>query len=205
MSGREHALSLIKKRETLEREIEETCDLLQSHKVGRNEPLVSPDGYPRHDIDVATVRQLRVQLIRQENDMKALLEQIRNSLTSAFPKNNASDSSSSSSSPPTVSTKSTGTADTSSTTHQKDLEPFCEVRSVVSKSIGDNAGLEAGDRIIKFGNATKITELGSEVRSHTTSKLPLAVLLLKNKSNEISTVELNVEEGKSLGCHIVPV
>lgn len=201
MSGREHALALIKQRENLEQEIEETYGLLKSHKVDRNDPLVSPDGYPRHDIDVATVRQLRVQLIRQENDMKALLEQIRNSLTTAFPKNGLAPSVSVSS----VFTSSSPVVDASSDSHSKGPQPFCEVRSVVSNSIGDQAGLAAGDRIVKFGNATKIADLGNEVRSHMHSQSPLVVLVAKNKTEETSTIELKLVEGKSLGCHIVPL
>lgn len=181
MSGREHALRLMKQREDLELEIESTRKQLESHKVGRSEPLVTPDGFPRHDIDVATIRQLRVELIRKENDMKALLEEIATSLKSAFP------------------AKSQSRPNTDNTPR-----PFCEVRSVVSNSLGDQAGIEAGDQIVKFGRTSQMSQLSLELKEHVNNGEPLKIIAWRPTKQETKEFTVHVTKERSLGCHIVP-
>lgn len=45
-------------------------------KVDMNTPLVTPDGFPRSDIDVAQVRSVRTQIIRRKNDLKDVMKQL---------------------------------------------------------------------------------------------------------------------------------
>lgn len=41
-----------------------------------NTPLVTPDGFPRSDIDVAQVRSTRTQIIRRKNDLKDVMKHL---------------------------------------------------------------------------------------------------------------------------------
>lgn len=47
-------------------------------------PLVTADGFPRSDINVLEVRTIRVKIIKLRNDLKVLLEELGNQLSTRF-------------------------------------------------------------------------------------------------------------------------
>lgn len=180
MAERDKAVELIKAHDILDKQIEDTRGQLEKLGVGQNESLLTHDGFPRHDIDVSTVRHLRVQLIRQENDMKDLREQIRKSLASALP----------------------AKAPTKKPPMPPTSKPFCVVNSVLSGSLGDEAGLQADDQIIKFGDIHKFSELSTEFSRLAGSTLSIEIyrpLLAKALS-----LKVGVSPQRSLGCHLIP-
>lgn len=51
--------------------------------------LIDPEGFPRADIDVASIRTARVQIIRLRNDLKAVMEEMAALLERGLPKTSA--------------------------------------------------------------------------------------------------------------------
>lgn len=179
MTDRDKAVELIKAHDLLDKQIQDTREQLIKLGAGHGESLFTLDGFPRHDIDVSTARQLRVQLIRQENDMKELREQIRQALITVLPAKATK--------MPLAST----------------LKPFCVVKSVLSGSLGDEAGLQADDQLIKFGDIRKFSDLSAEFSRSAGSTLTINVY--RPFSAETITVEVRVAPKRSLGCHLVPL
>ncbi|XP_076310259.1 26S proteasome non-ATPase regulatory subunit 9 isoform X2 [Tachypleus tridentatus] len=84
---RENLLTLIKKKDDIEKEISSLNEILKSQKnVGMNEPLIDKDDYPRGDIDVYKVRSARQKIICLQNDHKNLMKEIEEGLFSLHAK-----------------------------------------------------------------------------------------------------------------------
>ncbi|BGP00173.1 putative 26S proteasome regulatory subunit [Rhodotorula toruloides] len=64
---------LTDKRKGVEEQLEAYFDVLKSNNCTMDTPLVDREGFPRSDIDVASVRTARVQIIRLRNDLKDVL------------------------------------------------------------------------------------------------------------------------------------
>ncbi|RWS25722.1 26S proteasome non-ATPase regulatory subunit 9-like protein [Leptotrombidium deliense] len=77
---REELLELNKKRDKIDKEIKDWQAVLQSQKVGMNDPLVDAEGFPRNDIDVYQVRTARNKIICLQNDGKEVMRQIEEKL-----------------------------------------------------------------------------------------------------------------------------
>ncbi|KAL8990372.1 MAG: hypothetical protein Q9177_000963 [Variospora cf. flavescens] len=113
--------------------------------------LTTFDGYPRDDLDVAQIRTTRARIIRLRNDYKGLMSSIEVGLHShhAEAGNLAAarmQSTSASSQPPT------SPADRIPSRLSSLEAPFAKVNSVVAGSPAEDAGLQAGDKICRFGD-----------------------------------------------------
>ena len=53
---REQVLELMKQKDNIEEEIKALNEILESQKVGMDDPLVDQEGFPRSDIDVYQVK-----------------------------------------------------------------------------------------------------------------------------------------------------
>ena len=56
---REQILELMKQKDNLEEEIKALHQVLESQKVGMDDPLVDAEGFPRSDIDVYQVGEIK--------------------------------------------------------------------------------------------------------------------------------------------------
>ncbi|KAJ3102959.1 putative 26S proteasome regulatory subunit [Phlyctochytrium planicorne] len=133
----------LKLKENIEVEIKALEDAILSHKIGLDEPLVTPDGFPRNDVDVSayltaqslpcllnvikvwTIRHLRHELVLKKNDYKDIMKQMEKVVQDAFQK---------------------GTLDPSTVTVPV---PFAFVNSVAEGSPAAAAGLRPGDKILR--------------------------------------------------------
>ena len=50
------------------------------HGMGMKEPLVDSSGFPRSDVDVHTIRTLRNQIVRLQNDHRQIMNDIEQAL-----------------------------------------------------------------------------------------------------------------------------
>lgn len=81
VSTKERVMELIKKKEQMERSINDLGHVLSANNnVGMNEPLIDEFGFPRNDIDVYQVRQARNQINCLQNDLKCLMKEIEQGL-----------------------------------------------------------------------------------------------------------------------------
>ncbi|KAI9026280.1 hypothetical protein DFJ74DRAFT_604731 [Hyaloraphidium curvatum] len=60
----------------LEDQVEEQMELLHAQGVGMTDSLVTPDGFPRSDVDLYVVRNARQQIIRLRNDVNGTMAEI---------------------------------------------------------------------------------------------------------------------------------
>ncbi|TVY30417.1 26S proteasome non-ATPase regulatory subunit [Lachnellula hyalina] len=137
------------KKDNIEAEIRALGSVLESHGVDMNTRLITPDGFPRADIDVAQIRTTRSRIIYLKNDYKALMNVIEKHIHEHFARQTelaATEATTNGSTPVDV-----DTSPYSSRVQQAAGPPFAKVNSVVDGSPADSAGLKAGDEIRNFG------------------------------------------------------
>jgi len=200
------------------------------HGVNMNTSLISFDGYPRSDIDVAQIRTTRARIVRLKNDYKELMARIEAGLQEHWSSAAASPAltttaAAASSSSLSSSSQHNGTiitaAGTGAGAHTEggriSLEaPFAKVNSVVASSPAAAAGLKAGDRITKFGsvdwmNHEKLSRVAQTVQQNEGRVVTVKVI----RSAEIGGGEERLEMqltprhnwgGRGmLGCHLLPL
>ena len=110
-----------------------------------NTSLLTFDGFPRADIDVAQIRTTRARIIRLKNDHKAVMSQLEIAVQEQFAAGKAEEAASANGIP-----LRSGTAPSSSAAPVVE-PPFAKVNSVVPNSPAEQAGLCAGDKVVKFG------------------------------------------------------
>ncbi|KAL5240806.1 hypothetical protein ACI65C_008216 [Semiaphis heraclei] len=88
---RREILEMMNEKEKLEQQLKALGEVLESHRVDMDEPLVDDQDFPRNDIDVYQIRLLRGSIIRTRNDLKAIMDRIEKSLNAYFTQSNHND------------------------------------------------------------------------------------------------------------------
>lgn len=194
-------LSLIKS--DIETQLTKLFDLMtNSFNVTMDTPLLTNDGYPRDDIDLVSIRLIRVKIIRLRNDHTKILSMIEQKLIDQF--NN-----------PTTNTDPQSHDDDGPESINKLLEakiPFARVEEIIDQSPASQAGLNPGDKIIVFdnnihvGNHNRLTAVVNRVKDNIDQ--PLTVHITRGDTN-ISAITLtptkNWNGNGLLGCKIIPL
>ncbi|KAK6539504.1 putative 26S proteasome regulatory subunit, variant 2 [Orbilia ellipsospora] len=165
-SSRDRILSLMKRKEALEAEINSLSAVLDTHGVNMQTPLTTFDGYPRDDIDVAQIRTTRARIIPLVNDMKVLMAEIERALHSYHAEQAGAPEPTGSEDPATAS------SGPSAPRPETIVEAvFAVVNQVFPSSPAEAAGLKAGDKIKRFGtvgalNHEKLAKVATEVQQN---------------------------------------
>lgn len=162
-------------------------------------PLLTPDGFPRADIDVAQIRTTRARIVRLRNDHKSLMKEIEPLLHAHFATLAAQ----------TAPSASSANGAESVDGESGDETPFANVRAVSDASPASSAGLRPGDRVVRFGEADwlnheKLGRVARVVAASEGRSVPVIVV------REGAVVRLALTprrwEGRGLlGCHLVPL
>ncbi|GAP83443.1 putative 26S proteasome non-ATPase regulatory subunit 9 [Rosellinia necatrix] len=140
---------LQRKKDNMEAELKALGGVLDSHGVNMETPLLTRDGFPRADIDIAQIRTTRSRIIHLKNDYKDLMNAIEKHLHEHFASLQDTDD-------VTSVPNSANRALTMGDTLPETLEvPFAKVNSVVANSPAEAAGLKPGDEIRNFGYVNK--------------------------------------------------
>ncbi|XP_033641089.1 26S proteasome non-ATPase regulatory subunit 9-like [Asterias rubens] len=195
---REKVQELIAEKDSIEREIKELYDVLESQgNVGMDGPLIDSEGYPRNDIDVYSARTARHRIICLQNDHKALMVNIENSLHDlhSYERQQREQGES-------LPTNGASTAAIA-------LIPFASIDLVSEGSPAANAGLLVGDEIIEFGsictsNFKSLQDIATVVR-HSQGRSVRVVTLREGKEVPLSLKPQTWSGRGLLGCNIVPL
>ncbi|KAJ9099288.1 hypothetical protein QFC21_004169 [Naganishia friedmannii] len=141
-AARERALELQGRKEDLEAEM---------NNATMTSPLVDPEGFPRADIDVYTVRLARTAIVRLRNDHRAVVEEMGRVLqvvyavdtSTAAPLNTSSNS-------PDNRAAATRNGDVNGSSISQPA--LAKVNAVAPGSPAAEAGLEKNDFIMAFGS-----------------------------------------------------
>ncbi|KAI9824693.1 MAG: GTP-binding nuclear protein gsp1/Ran [Phylliscum demangeonii] len=128
-------------------------------------PLLTPDGFPRDDLDIVQIRTTRAQVIRLRNDYKAISARIEEGLHTYH--------SVMQDHPLIANTIPGGNDDERTPARPPDVieTPFAQVQSMVAGGPAEEAGLKVGDRIRRIGdvnwvNHDRLNEVAETVRRH---------------------------------------
>ncbi|KAJ2347346.1 putative 26S proteasome regulatory subunit [Coemansia erecta] len=186
----EKAQELLKQKAALESEIRQLESDLRTHGVDRTTQLVDSAGFPRSDIDIVAIREIRQSLICKQNDLKALMKQIEDQLVTLHQV---------SSPPEPVETK---------------RRPFARVSIVTPNSPASEAGLLVGDKIIQYGsvdatNHDNFKAMSTETIDNINKPLKVAIERVVGGKPEVLNLTLHLRHGwggeSLLGCHILPL
>lgn len=203
---------LILQKDALESELKALGSVLDSHNVGMHTPLLTPDGFPRADIDVPQIRSTRARIVRLRNDLKGLMARIEEGLHEHFAAAKADGAASA----PGGSTNTAGTANgdaaaaNAAGTGSSANTPFARVNGVEEASPAAEAGLRPRDLVLAFGEADwlnheKLARVARIVAASEGRGVDVRV------ARDGEEVRLRVVPRRGwggrglLGCHLVPL
>ncbi|KAF4985810.1 hypothetical protein FGRMN_11090 [Fusarium graminum] len=198
---------LQRKKDDVEAELKALGGVLDSHGVDMNTSLLTSDGFPRADIDVAQIRTTRARIVRLRNDYAALMTRIEKFLHEHFASLDDNDA--------TV-----PSADNLQPTLQDSVAtaldpPFAKVNTVAAGSPAESAGLKAGDEIHNFGyvnraNHDNLRKVAECVQGNEGNNVFIKVSRPDGVA-ERQELRLTLTPSKDwggrglLGCHILPL
>lgn len=218
---------LIEQKENLEAELSALGSVLDSHGVNMRTGLTTFDGFPRADIDVPQIRTTRARIIRLKNDHKAVMARLEEAVHEQFAAGRTPQTSGPSSSI-------TGSSQSMASRPAAPVvePPFARVNTVVAGSPAEEAGLQVGDKVTKFGtvnwtNHERLSKVAQAVQQNenvsdavcvgcgatlTTSQRTILVKVLRESEGAVSTsheLQLTPRQGWGgrglLGCHLLPL
>lgn len=180
--------------------------------------LLTPDGFPRADLDVAQIRTTRSRIIHLRNDYKELMNIIEKSVHAHFEflQKNPLPQPTSSTHPTNGTTNGVAIGTTSIPAGGVQVleAPFAKVNSVVEGSPAAQAGLKPQDLIRRFGyvdrrNHEGLKKLAECVQGNEGQSV--LVKVSRGLGEDVQELSMNLLPRKDwggrglLGCHIVPI
>ncbi|SCU84223.1 LAFA_0D08856g1_1 [Lachancea sp. 'fantastica'] len=152
----------------IENKLDDLFKRLETQGADLESNLVTPEGFPRSDIDVLQVRLLRRSINMLRNDLRVVINRAQELMASHFQKLDAK---------------------TQRVENDSAFEfriPFALVTEVISGSPSEKAGLLHHDKLVRFGNI------------HAGNNQMLSALGLVAKNNEDKALAVRVLRGDSL-------
>ncbi|KAL7925016.1 hypothetical protein ACQKWADRAFT_284808 [Trichoderma austrokoningii] len=206
-TGNQSFAELQRKKDDLEAELKALGSVLDSHGVDMETPLLTRDGFPRADLDIAQIRTTRARIIRLRNDYKSLMGVIEKYLHEHFANLQEGDAA-----PSAAGDDLWILPDSQS--EQLD-EPFAKVNSVAANSPAQQAGLQAGDEIRNFGyvnrsNHDGLKKVAECVQGNEGGNVFIKVSrpdgVARRQELRLTLIPKKDWGGRGmLGCHILPL
>ncbi|KAK3694653.1 hypothetical protein B0T22DRAFT_77068 [Podospora appendiculata] len=198
---------LQRRKDNVEGELRLLGGVLDSHGVDMNTSLLTSDGFPRADLDVAQIRTTRARIIRLRNDYKDLMGVIEKHLHEHFASLQDDEHE-----PEVVA--STDTTELRDSVPEVLDPPFAKVNTVLDNSPAAAAGLQPGDLIRNLGyvdhsNHDDLKKVAECVQSNEGQNILVKVSRSGGgtRAHELG-LTLTPRRGWGgrglLGCHILP-
>mgnify|MGYP003365189935 CR=1 FL=1 len=180
----------------IEAQLEAYFSVLKEQGIGMDSALVTPDGYPRSDVDVLQITMIRKNVNMLKNDLNHLLQRSHVLLNQHFDRMNVKTHK-------TVDGNGRGDED-------RPIQytiPFAFISEVVAGSPSDKAGIQVDDKLISIGsvhaaNHSKLQNIQMAVIKNEDKPLPVRLL----RDGKILTTSLTPSRGWDgrglLGCRI---
>lgn len=201
-------------KDNVEAELRALSGVLDSHGVDMHTSLLTPDGFPRADIDVAQIRTARARIIHLRNDYKDLMARIEKHIHEHFASlaEGVVDAPASSSAAGDAPRPEPALRDY---VPEQLAEPFAKINTVAPGSPAASAGLQPGDLIRNFGyvDAANHDQLKKVAECVQASAGQGVLVKISRPSAAPSQRELQLTlvprqgwGGRGLlGCHILPL
>ncbi|KAL1878772.1 putative 26S proteasome regulatory subunit [Diaporthe australafricana] len=206
---------LQRSKDNIEAELKALSSVLDSHGVDMHTSLLTPDGFPRADIDVAQIRTARARIIYLRNDYKDLMARIEKHIHEHFASlaENATDAE-----VPAASSSSAGDAPGPAMRDyvlERLGDPFAKINTVAPGSPAASAGLQPGDLIRNFGyvdssNHDELKKVAECVQGNAGQSVLVKIsrpsAAPSQRELQLTLVPRQGWGGRGmLGCHILPL
>ncbi|KAF3769083.1 hypothetical protein M406DRAFT_321142 [Cryphonectria parasitica EP155] len=148
---------LQRKKANMEMELSALSSVLDSHGVDMHTSLVTADGFPRSDIDVAQIRTTRARVIHLRNDYKDLMGKIEQAVYAGFAEGEEEEDTQEEEAQTAAGARNPAPRDAAPDLND---EPFAKVNTVADDSPAAAAGLQPGDLIHHFDSVNKFNHDG---------------------------------------------
>ncbi|KAF1773533.1 PDZ domain [Phytophthora cactorum] len=199
----------VKAKQVIEAEIEAVvAELTSGNNPGLNGPLVDAEGFPRADIDVYRVRQLRHTLALKQTDHQTTMKKIEALLPRVFEARSVGKQQEAKTATATTEPQVNDVAERmlklESEWKQRLSEVKPEERDLLPFAVVENSGLEAQDRVLRFGtaDASNHRELAA-VRDIVQRNIGSGIRVVVRRQSEILALELTPQTWRGpgvLGC-----
>ncbi|AET39537.1 Nas2p Ecym_4498 [Eremothecium cymbalariae DBVPG len=179
-------------KQAIEEELLRLFHMLQDqHKCDLTSPLITPEGFPRSDVDVLQIRLLRRNINMLRNDLKMVIERCEIVLPRQLQQQQQEQQE---------------TPRSKSKIPEATI-PFAVVTEVTPNSPSSLAGILSGDKIVTIsnihaGNHQKLAAVGPVVKKHERHKLPLRVLRTDGSFHDLILVPSKWAGPGLLGCRL---
>ncbi|KAI7788926.1 26s proteasome non-atpase regulatory subunit 9 [Diaporthe eres] len=205
---------LQRSKDNVEAELKALSSVLDSHGVDMHTSLLTPDGFPRADIDVAQIRTARARIIHLRNDYKDLMARIEKHIHEHF----ASLAEGTADADVPAASSSTGDAPEPALRDyvpEQLGDPFAKINTVAPGSPAASAGLQPGDLIRNFGyvdaaNHDQLKKVAECVQGNAGQSV-LVKISRPSAAPSQRELQLNLVPRQGwggrglLGCHILPL
>ncbi|KAI7833215.1 putative 26S proteasome non-ATPase regulatory subunit Nas2 [Kickxella alabastrina] len=192
----EKAQQLLKQKAVLENELILLDQQLHQQGATRTSKFTDSEGFPRSDIDILAIIELRRNLNCKQNDLKALVGEIEQAIYNVHQQQQQ---------------KEDGKEAVGS---EKFTKPFARVNMVAPGSPASEAGLMVGDSIVEYGkvnesNHEKLKMLIKETTENIGCPVKVKVERVLEGKPKMVSVDLVPRRGWGgdglLGCFILPI
>lgn len=177
----------------IENQLSSLFDMLTNNfAADMSTPLVTEDGFPRNDIDVVSIRLVRVRIVMLKNDLKSVLELLEKKLQQQFSNQEQQ--------PPKTTTM----------LNVEQLVPFALVTEIADESPAKKAGLQLQDKIVYFddinaANHNRLQAIAGRLKQRQDEKVQVLVLRDGKKVQAELVPSDNWLGNGLLGCRLVPL
>lgn len=207
---------LQRSKDNVEAELRALSGVLDSHGVDMHTSLLTPDGFPRADIDVAQIRTARARIIHLRNDYKDLMARIEKHIHEHFA--SLAEGAADAEIAPASSSADAASRDEPALRDyvpERLGDPFAKINTVAPGSPAASAGLQPGDLIRNFGyvdaaNHDQLKKVAECVQAsagqNVIVKISRPIAAPSQRELQLTLVPRQGWGGRGLlGCHILPL